>query len=297
MAETFDIYIEDDYSSKSIKVYGNDTKKYKAQFLKLGRWNPNLKDGPGYIISKNREQELNDLISRIESGEEKSMGINSPSKRISKKEENEKKERLIRKIKDTNIIISEYTPRSFKVTGTDTKNYYGQFKELGVWNRTLKSYMVSVCNKDALLSLADRIANGEEIQKPKIVIKNGSASVRVSNGQSQPLVKRDIKSLHEPKIQPDLNDELPEEEEEFEKKEMETQIVSWETPKPYHGQRISVNTGPHKILYKVSKLIEHDNMLDTVEISQNNKQHKIMVIVNGKWKIWGPYDEHEIYFM
>lgn len=70
-----------EYSDKSIVVYG-DTRKYKEDLKKLGgKYNANLKQGPGWIFPKTLEKELNEFINtgkrivtdaEIKEGEERS---------------------------------------------------------------------------------------------------------------------------------------------------------------------------------------------------------------------------------
>jgi len=50
------------YTDKSFVVSGS-TKEFKDQLMTLGgRYNPNLKTGPGYIFSNKKEQEVKDFI-------------------------------------------------------------------------------------------------------------------------------------------------------------------------------------------------------------------------------------------
>jgi hypothetical protein len=53
-----------EYSEKSVAVYGN-TKEIKEQLKERGgRFNPRLKEGPGWIFSKKQEGALRDLIEK-----------------------------------------------------------------------------------------------------------------------------------------------------------------------------------------------------------------------------------------
>jgi len=50
------------YSDKSFVVSGS-TKEFKEQLMALGgRYNPNLKTGPGYIFSNKKEQEVTEFV-------------------------------------------------------------------------------------------------------------------------------------------------------------------------------------------------------------------------------------------
>lgn len=53
------------YTDKSFVVNGT-TKEYKDQLKALGgRYNPNLKTGPGYIFSNKKEQEVREFVDKI----------------------------------------------------------------------------------------------------------------------------------------------------------------------------------------------------------------------------------------
>lgn len=54
------------YSDKSLKVEGEATKSYIPQWKSVGgRFNKNLKGGPGWIIPKKREEDLLKIIEGI----------------------------------------------------------------------------------------------------------------------------------------------------------------------------------------------------------------------------------------
>lgn len=55
------------YSDKSFKVSG-DTKKYVEQLKKLGgKYNPYLKNGPGWIFSNKRLDEVKKFVDQTQS--------------------------------------------------------------------------------------------------------------------------------------------------------------------------------------------------------------------------------------
>lgn len=63
--ETCDILVSP-YSDKALKVEGEATKSYIPQWKSIGgRFNKNLKGGPGWIISMKREEELLKIIDGI----------------------------------------------------------------------------------------------------------------------------------------------------------------------------------------------------------------------------------------
>lgn len=56
------------YSDKSIAIYG-DTKPWAENLKELGgRFNPKLRDGPGWIFQRAREHEIMDFLSKVQSG-------------------------------------------------------------------------------------------------------------------------------------------------------------------------------------------------------------------------------------
>ena len=58
-----------DYSDKSIAVYG-ETKPWHKNLKSLGgRFNPNLKDGPGWIFSKKHDDKVSSFVQRANDGD------------------------------------------------------------------------------------------------------------------------------------------------------------------------------------------------------------------------------------
>jgi hypothetical protein len=67
-ASDLDIFVSE-YSDKSFKVEGKDTKDYRHVWKSLGgRFNFRLKGGPGWVISKKKEDELLLKVDQIRSG-------------------------------------------------------------------------------------------------------------------------------------------------------------------------------------------------------------------------------------
>ena len=63
--------IVEDYSLKAFKIHGPGANDYSGQIRAMGgKWNRYLRGGPGYIISKRHEGEINALLDRIKRGEE-----------------------------------------------------------------------------------------------------------------------------------------------------------------------------------------------------------------------------------
>jgi hypothetical protein len=124
------------YSSNSIAVEG-ETKKYKEDLKKLGgKYNANLKNGPGWIFSKSSEK---DVISFINGGkrlvsEEEEKKANELSKQRSK-EWNEKQ------------TLSSKTPSSFS-QASDRNS------EQGVNNESLSNDIKTILTKINLMEKA-----------------------------------------------------------------------------------------------------------------------------------------------
>lgn len=67
--DDFDILVSD-YSEKSLKIEGEATKSFIPEWKSIGgRFNKNLKGGPGWIFPKKREDDLLKIIEAINNGE------------------------------------------------------------------------------------------------------------------------------------------------------------------------------------------------------------------------------------
>lgn len=98
----------EDYSEKSFVIRGENTKEYKDELIKFGgKWNPNLKDGGGWIFSSKNKEPIQEWLESVKNSK-------------------------------PNITVSDYSEKSFVVKG-DTKKYKDSIKELGgKWNSNLK---------------------------------------------------------------------------------------------------------------------------------------------------------------
>ena len=107
-----------EYSDKSIAVYG-DTKEYKDILKTLGgKWNANLRDGPGWIFSIKHKESVKSWIDGICKDMEE-----APSVTI---------EPFI------DIVLKNYSEKSFCIYG-DTKKYKEKLKTMGgKWNANLR---------------------------------------------------------------------------------------------------------------------------------------------------------------
>ena len=55
-----------EYSDKSFCICGDNTKEYKEELKTLGgRWNSNLKEGPGWIFSNKNKVKVQEWLSKI----------------------------------------------------------------------------------------------------------------------------------------------------------------------------------------------------------------------------------------
>ena len=62
MIKSYTMIFNQNYTDKSFVISGS-TKEFKEQLMALGgRYNPNLKTGPGFIFSNKKEQEVKDFI-------------------------------------------------------------------------------------------------------------------------------------------------------------------------------------------------------------------------------------------
>lgn len=56
-----------DYSDRSIVVFGTDTKKYKDKLKEMGgKYNGNLSVGPGWIFSNKKKEEIENWYDKLE---------------------------------------------------------------------------------------------------------------------------------------------------------------------------------------------------------------------------------------
>ena len=107
-----------DYSDKSFCVYG-DTKEYRDTLKTLGgKWNANLRDGPGWIFSMKHKEAVRLWIDGICKDTEVITDIIvEPS---------------------IDIVLKDYSEKSFCVYG-DTKKYKDKLKIMGgKWNANLR---------------------------------------------------------------------------------------------------------------------------------------------------------------
>lgn len=102
------IYIED-YSAKSFAVYG-ETKSYKDLLLKLGgKFNGNLKGGPGWIFKLADKKKVQDFIKTVKN-------IESDEKTRKKSDQTAKSKTFSAKVA---LELSEMTPEEMAVCLAD----------------------------------------------------------------------------------------------------------------------------------------------------------------------------------
>ena len=152
------IYFED-YSDNSFVIYG-ETKPYKDEIKALGgKWNSNLKVGPGWIFSnKNKStahtwfngkinkvvpEYISKPVSDKELDEIKRLQNIENSFWMPKTNSDMDKQELLdtteTKKDSIELSIQSYSDKSFVVRGKDTKIVKDKLKELGgKWNSNLK---------------------------------------------------------------------------------------------------------------------------------------------------------------
>jgi hypothetical protein len=134
------IYFED-YSENSFVIYG-ETKPYKDEIKNLGgKWNSNLKTGPGWIFSnKNKCTAHEWFVNKVNEIKAKNSDDLSETE-IKENQDLEKHELVLDNIdsKKHDLVIQIYSDKSFVVRGNDTKIFKDKLKEFGgKWNSNLK---------------------------------------------------------------------------------------------------------------------------------------------------------------
>jgi len=114
----------EDYSEKSFVVYGENTKIHIDKLKELGgKYNSNLKIGPGWIFSNTRKEKVQEYFNNIDNLSTIKVNIE--------------------------INIEDYSEKSFVVYGKDTKKYIDKLKEFGgKYNSNLKIGPGWIFNKD-----------------------------------------------------------------------------------------------------------------------------------------------------
>jgi len=111
-----------DYTDKSFVLCGEETKNHKDYIKELGgKWNANLKTGPGWIFSMNQKEKVNELIKKTTS---KDGGKSSPI--INKKEWSMNLERKKQSSSSSSLseeLIEELTEEIRKTNEYDITNY------------------------------------------------------------------------------------------------------------------------------------------------------------------------------
>ena len=149
-----------DYSEKSIVIRG-DTKVYKDILQSLGGiWNPNLKDGAGWIFSVKKKEELQKLIKDQSKEQSKFIAFGKEWTSVDKFVKKMKNKIVFNNDKSKsksnskkNITISDYSDKAVIVRG-DTKAYKDTLQTLGgIWNPNLKDgagWVFSIKKKEDL---------------------------------------------------------------------------------------------------------------------------------------------------
>ena len=97
--------IIEDYTAKSIVVYG-DTKVYKDKLKELGgKYNGNLSVGPGWVFSNKKKEEIIEWQKSLQSNVQQSQSLVVDIEKL--KEENEKLKEENKKLLEENQDLIE----------------------------------------------------------------------------------------------------------------------------------------------------------------------------------------------
>jgi len=116
--------IINDYSDKCIAVQG-DTRKYKDDLKQIGgKYNANLKGGPGWVFSKSNEKQVRDFIDKgVHISDEQKNVSNSTSSRSSYVSNNVKESSLSTcspSLLDVSMLYSKLNNLENKIIKIDT---------------------------------------------------------------------------------------------------------------------------------------------------------------------------------
>lgn len=75
----------------------------------------------------------------------------------------------------------------------------------------------------------------------------------------------------------------------------EYQTVSWNVIKPKLGMKVLIK-GTNSKEYNIKNIEINEDIVDTVYIVDDEESNKL-VIINGKWKIFGNSEDHEVNFI
>ena len=110
-----------DYTDKSFVLCGEETKNHKDYIKELGgKWNANLKTGPGWIFSMNQKEKVHEFIKTTDS---KDGWKSSPV--INKKEWSMNLERKKQSSSSSSLSeeLTEEITKNYKYDEYDIKNY------------------------------------------------------------------------------------------------------------------------------------------------------------------------------
>ena len=129
-----------EYSDKSFCICGDNAKEYKEELKTLGgKWNSNLKEGPGWIFSNKNKVKVQEWLSKISVckhvyDEEQQVCTECGIKLTIK----DSSISIVSTEEKTDLILKDYSEKSFVVSG-ETKKFKEELKSLGgKWNSNLK---------------------------------------------------------------------------------------------------------------------------------------------------------------
>ena len=182
MKAKFEDIILSDYTERSIVVQG-DTRKYKEDLKKLGgKYNGNLKNGPGWIFPKTSKDEVNSFI-------------NNGKRLVSDEEAKEGEERTQRRAREIQKTVNRSPTQSVESVSANLLEYttlVNMIKNISIEVNRI-NHAISVIMSDEQKKILDDILNKK--YKKKSVIKK--------------VFKRNTESTVEEESSEESSDEVP----------------------------------------------------------------------------------------
>lgn len=173
-----------DYTDKSIAVQG-DTRKYKEDLKKLGgKYNPQLKGGPGWIFPKTSEKDIKEFIK-------------GGKRLVSEDEEKEGEKRVIDRYKECikSDKVKDEVPSFLQATPT--------LSEFGLLLSTINNLVVKINKIDIAVSF---LLNEDQKKTLNTIINSSAESNDKKNSyQSKEKVVKKIINKEEPDSGSDID--------------------------------------------------------------------------------------------
>ena len=169
---------------------------------------------------------------------------------------------------NTKFTVTDYSDKSFVVSGELTRTYKADLKSLGgKFNGRLRGgpgWIFPMKNKEKVMAFVMAVNSGET---PEV----SSASIPTMNDIGLPVV------------------EVP--------NESKYQYVKFKIFKPQNGMTVQLKTSGKLVEGAITQTesSNHDGIIDTVYIDFDG-QTSMGVISRGKWQIFGYFADHTIFF-